>query len=68
MHLAQGKIAKHKREAFSKMLLNLMDDGIGLSAIRTQRQFGQLHHLQRFLRQRLAGTKGFRFNVYGGKL
>src|SRR6202034_2481068 len=33
MHLAQGKIAKHKPEAFSKLLLNLVDDGVGVSAM-----------------------------------
>jgi len=35
MHPAQAKIAKHPPQAFSKVLLNLPDNGIGLSAIRT---------------------------------
>src|ERR1700676_3922940 len=35
VHFAQGKIAKHQPQAFSKVLLNLLDNEIGLSAIRT---------------------------------
>jgi hypothetical protein len=35
---------------------------------RRARQFGELHHPQCFLRQRLAATKICRFNLYGGKL
>jgi hypothetical protein len=34
MHLAQGKIAEHKRKAFSKVLLQFLDHRMRASAVR----------------------------------
>ncbi len=32
--MAQSEVAKHKPESFYELLLNLLDDGIGLAAVR----------------------------------